>query len=284
MEIRTLRDSDTDQVLIAFNEAFSGYFVPLQLTKEQLLNKIRSEGIDLGYSTGAFLNGRLSGFILHAIDLIDNKKTVYNGGTGVIPGQRSKGLTQRMYDFILPVLIAEKVDNVILEVIAENMAAIKTYEKIGFKIKRKLACYKGESRAERNDGLIIKELREYDWDKLKTFWDFTPAWQNSENVVERQKDNNISYGAFIDDKLAGYIVYNPLSKRVQQFAVDKHHRRKKIASGLFACISQPGTSLSLINVDEYSVGTDRFLKQIGLEKFLEQYEMQLSTEICEEQS
>jgi ribosomal protein S18 acetylase RimI-like enzyme len=280
MEIRALRDSDIDEVLTAFNESFACYFVPLQLTKEQLLNKIRSEGIDLGYSTGAFINGRLSGFVLHAIDLIDNKKTVYNGGTGVIPGQRSQGLTQRMYDFILPVLSREKVDNVILEVITENIAAIKTYEKIGFKIKRKLACYKGEVRAEGNDDLIIKELRVHDWRKIKTFWDFPPTWQNSENVVERQKDTNISYGAFIDDKLAGYIVYNPLSKRVQQFAVDKHHRRKKIASGLFACISQPGTSLSLINVDESAVATGLFLKQIGLEKFLEQYEMQLSTEMC----
>jgi ribosomal protein S18 acetylase RimI-like enzyme len=275
MEIRTLKDIDLDDLLYAFNESFSDYFVPLRLSKEQLLNKINAEGVDLNFSTGAFMEGKLCGFILHAFDMMENKKILYNAGTGVVPAQRKQGLTKRMYDFIMPVLRAEKVDNLKLEVITENTAAIKTYEKAGFKIKRKLLCYKGEIKPVKNETLVIKELPGYDWEKLKTFADFEPTWQNSANVLERGSHTNISYGAFINDQLAGYIVYNPLSKRVPQFGVDKKHRRKKIASTLFSHVSQPGSSSTVINVDENSAATNAFLKATGLEKFLEQYEMRL---------
>jgi ribosomal protein S18 acetylase RimI-like enzyme len=275
MEIRTLKDCDPDDLVNAFNESFSGYFVPLQVTREPLINKIKSEKVDLDYSTGAFKDGKLSAFILHGYDIISNKKIIYNAGTGVVPGQRNQGLAKRMYDFIMPSLMVENINALVLEVITANIPAIKSYGKVGFKEKRKLLSYRGEVNTVTNEAVAIKELFSCDWEKLKTFWDFPPAWQNSINVLERGKDNLISYGAFIDEQLAGYIVYNPAIRRVQQFAVDRKYRRKKIASTLFFHIRQPGSSITVINVDESSLATNAFLKEIGLLNFIEQIEMQL---------
>ncbi len=275
MEIRTLKGIHINELLLCFNESFSDYLVPLQLNLDQLLAKIRSDRVDLQYSAGAFMENRLVGFILHGIDRIGDKKVAYNAGTGVIPSQRGQGLTRRMYDFILPVLKAENVDHILLEVIGENLPAIKTYERIGFKPLRKLLCYRGEIHAEINEKITVKELSGFDWEALKKFWDFLPSWQNAIAAVEMVRDTNKTYGARINGRLAGYIIYNPISKRVQQFGVDTRYRRRKAASTLFDFVGEPGSRITVINVDENSVATQKFLMDIGLEKFTEQVEMKL---------
>jgi ribosomal protein S18 acetylase RimI-like enzyme len=275
MEKRPLNDCSFSEIRNAFNESFSDYLVPLQLTPEQLEGKIKTDKVDLNYSVGAFSGNKLVGFILHGFDILDNKKVIYNAGTGVIPGYRKQGLTKQMYDFILPYLSAENIDILSLEVITQNIPAIRSYEKVGFKAKRKLVCYRGEVNTTTNEQVNITEIPAYDWERIKEFWDFSPSWQNSIRVLESLKNTNTSYGAFLEDQLVGYMVYNPVSKRVQQFGVDKKYRRKKIASALFAHIKEPGTNVTIINADESSVATIQFLAQIGLEKFVEQIEMEL---------
>jgi ribosomal protein S18 acetylase RimI-like enzyme len=142
MEIRTLSGCSHQEILAAFNGSFSDYFVPLQLTLEQLENKMRTELVDAELSVGAFADDNLIGFILHAYDIVEGRKTVYNAGTGVIPNYRGEGLTRQMYDFVLPELRAKEIDSLILEVITENAAAIRSYEKVGFRRVRKLTGYK----------------------------------------------------------------------------------------------------------------------------------------------
>jgi GNAT superfamily N-acetyltransferase len=275
METRSLNDCSLNEILSAFNESFSDYMVPLRLTPEQLAGKIKADKVDLNYSVGAFLDNKLVGFILHGFDILDNKKVIYNAGTGVIPSYRKQGLTKQMYEFILPSLRTQNIDTMILEVITENIPAIRSYEKVGFKARRKLVCYRGQVKTTTNDRVEITEIPLYDWKRIMEFWDFLPSWQNSTKVLDALKNSNRSYGAFIDGQLVGYIVYNPVSKRVQQFGVHKKYRRKKIASTLFAQIKEPGTNLTIINADESSAATARFLTQIGLERFVEQLEMEL---------
>lgn len=275
MEMRTLADCSMEELLSAFNQSFSDYFVPLQLTPEQLENKLRSENVDLAFSTGAFEHNKLCGFILHASDIIDDRRVVYNAGTGVIPTHRGQALTRRMYEFILPVLVKEKINSLVLEVINQNKAAIRSYEQVGFEVKRKLLCYKGEIKTSTGQAITIKPLGVYDWSLLKNFWDFPPTWQHSVNVLERSKKTTLSYGAYIEDRLVGYIVYNPLNKKVMQFATDPQFRRKKIASGLFCHVIPAATTVSVINVDESSAATNAFLIKNGLVNFIEQLEMEM---------
>ena len=275
MEIKTLSDCNLDELLGVFNESFSDYFVPLQLTKDQLINKVKADLVDFNYSVGAFVNHKLVGFILHGFDIINGQKVIYNAGTGVVPSQRKQGLTKRMYDFILPCFRSEKINYLVLEVISKNIPAIKSYEQAGFIVNRRLMCYRGETNTTRNDHITIREITRYDWDKIISFWDFSPSWQNSARVLESLMVVNQSYGAFINDQLVGYIVYNPFSKRVQQFGVDKAYRGNKIASTLFAYIKQPETTVTIINVEESSTATNQFLSRIGLAVFTEQLEMKL---------
>ncbi|WP_299437750.1 GNAT family N-acetyltransferase [uncultured Aquimarina sp.] len=182
MEIHTLIGVDTKDILKVFNESFSDYFIPFQLTEEQLDSKMLADKVNLGVSVGVFEDERLIAFILHGFDEINGEKIVYNGGTGVIPEKRGFGLTKQMYNFILPVLKEKGINKLFLEVITKNIQAITSYKKSGYKIERELYCYKGEIVISNvNNNLEIRELQEYDWSLMQSFWDITPTWQMSIN-------------------------------------------------------------------------------------------------------
>ncbi len=277
MEIKTLENVNNADILKVFNRSFSDYFIPFKLTKEQLVSKMLADKTDLTLSVGVFKEGKLIAFILHGFDIINGQKVIYNGGTGVIPEERGLGLTKQMYQFILPYINERGIHKLILEVINENIQAIKSYKKSGFKIKRELVCYNGIAKtAYLNKSIEIKNLQNYQWSLMETFWDVLPTWQNSNNVLDELKQNNCSLGAYNENRLIGYVIYNPTNKRIQQIAIHKDFRKKGIASTLlFELIKKYGNSLSIINVDKKSIEANNFLKKIGLEKSLEQIEMEL---------
>ncbi len=72
MEYRFLIDIDFDSLHQTFIEAFSDYFVPFRLTKEQLRDLMTRRGADLSLSRsrnekislGAFLNDRFVGYAI----------------------------------------------------------------------------------------------------------------------------------------------------------------------------------------------------------------------------
>ncbi|WP_299765321.1 GNAT family N-acetyltransferase [uncultured Dokdonia sp.] len=277
MIINTLTGIETKEILDTFNESFSDYFIPFKLTEGQLDSKMLADKVHLNLSVGVFENGNLIAFILHGFDKINGEKILYNGGTGVIPKKRGLGLTKKMYHFILPILKEKGIDTLFLEVISENIQAIKSYKFAGYKIERTLLCYKGEvPTLQTNSSIEIKQLKKYNWSLMESFWDISPTWQNSNNVINGLKDTSISFGAYIQNTLVGYIIYNPNTKRILQIAVDKKYRKNKIASTLVSkLLEEYGNTLSIINVDKGSESTHRFFKHIGLKKNLEQLEMKL---------
>ena len=277
MEINTLTGVETKDILNVFNESFSDYFIPFQLTEKQLASKMLADKVNLNLSVGVFENGILIAFILHGFDKINGEKIIYNGGTGVIPKKRGLGLTKQMYHFILPVLKEKGINKLFLEVITENIQAIKSYKKSNYKVERELLCYKGEiSISKVNNNLEINKLQDYNWNLMQSFWDISPTWQNSNNVVNELRNTNISLGAYIKNQLVGYIIYDPYNKRLQQIAVNKNFRQQKIASTLiWKLIEEYGSTFSIINVDKGSKPVNAFLQKIGFEKSLEQLEMKL---------
>ncbi|WP_299107245.1 GNAT family N-acetyltransferase [uncultured Tenacibaculum sp.] len=277
MTIKTLEGISSQEILEVFNHSFSDYFIPFKLTHEQLVDKMKADRSDLSLSVGAFENEKLVAFILHGFDTIDNKKVVYNGGTGVIPENRGAGLTKQMYSFILPLLKEKGIDKLILEVISNNVQAIKSYEKSGFKVKRTLACYKGiVNITMTNPAIEIKPIDTYDWQLMQSFWNVSPTWQNSNNTLNTLKSSNISLGAYVQNKLVGYIIYNPTSQRIQQIAVYSEFRKQKIGTSLMSALLNGNESVvSVINVDKNSKKLNGFFEHLGLKNTLDQLEMEL---------
>lgn len=277
MNLKSLNGISIKDILNVFNESFADYFVPFKLTEDQLASKMTVDKISLDLSVGVFEHEKPIAFILHGFDTINNQKVVYNGGTGVVPQSRGRGLTKKMYEFALPILEKREINKIVLEVIRENIPAIKSYERAGFKTTRDLACFKGVSIHKHSNSVVeTDELQNYDWNLMESFWDINPTWQNSKNVLIDLKNDNDSRAAYVNGKLVAYVIYNPKGKKIQQIAVDKAYRRQGIASKLIAELAEKhGNSFSVINVDKQAKHVTGFFESLGFENFLEQLEMEL---------
>ena len=276
MTFQTLAGTPVASIAEAFNAAFSDYFFPIHLSPEQLQGKLRSENVDLQYSMGAFDAGALVGFVLHGTTDRGGQKVAYNAGTGVAPAQRGRHISASLYEWMLPKMKQDGFQRIQLEVITRNAPAISIYQKIGFEIKRELGCYKGTIRA----GLArpdyrVQALERYAWPEWQSFWNWLPSWQNAAQALDIQAGTNVALGCFQDDTLLGYLILNPTSFRVHQFAVRPEARRQQVAQTLFAHVATHiSPAVSMINVDERDAATLRFLQKTGLEQYISQYEME----------
>ncbi|PKF74570.1 GNAT family N-acetyltransferase [Chryseobacterium sp. PMSZPI] len=277
MEFKTLAHVAIDELLAVFNLSFSDYVIPFHLTKEMLTSKIAAEKLDMNLSVGTFDEGLLVGFILQAEKIENGKKIIYNGGTGVIPESRGKGLVRKMYDFIIPILKERDADILLLEVIEGNEKAIRAYENLGFNTVRRLLCFNGNiTQGKRNNDVSVKALKDFQWKTLCSFWDIEPSWQGSVYALDPMPESYTALGAYEGEKLVGYIVYSATAKKVYQIAVDKSYRKQGIGTTLFNAIGEQNEwqSISLNNVDDSSENTSTFLSEkIGLKNWLSQFEM-----------
>lgn len=279
LQFKNLVQTPPDILLATFNEAFSDYLVPLQLTKEQLERKLIADSIDLSLSVGVYEEEKLIGFILHGIDILDGEKAAYNAGTGVIPSGRGRQLTRLMYQFILPLFKTAGIQYCYLEVLDQNIPAIKSYKSVGFTAERELICFKGTPQIPKNpDTYTVTELKNIDWKQLTSIWDWQPSWQNSITALKNIGSGNRSIGIYREDKLVAYANYNPQNNRISQLAVAKEHRNQGLGSALFQYIFKENSiEISLINIDATAVETIRFLKSTGLISFVNQLEMKKKT-------
>ncbi len=275
MEFKTLTGVTQKEILDVFNLSFSDYFVPFKLTLEQLATKMVADNVDLNLSVGVFDHKKLIAFILHGFSDIDGQKILYNGGTGVIPIHRGQALTQRMYEFILPMIKEKQIETLMLEVISQNIQAIKSYQRVGYTRVRSLACYRGTLKdLPINNELEIKKIKQYDWKKMQSFWDVTPTAQNSIQAINELNSMLLCCGGFFNNQLVGYVVYNPTTKRLPQIAIHKAFRGRRIATTLLQYLrSKFDPSLVVINVDKRNQPINDFFEKVGLECFLEQMEM-----------
>ena len=74
------------------------------------------------------------GFVFVGIKTVEGKKLAWNGGTGVFPEYRGRGIAKQMMIEVSRILKEEEVDRATLEVVTKNAHAIAAYEKGGFHI------------------------------------------------------------------------------------------------------------------------------------------------------
>lgn len=276
MIIQSIPNISLSELRKCFNEAFSEYFVPVQVTEEQFLDKILNDGIDLGISVGAYEEGKLVGFILHGSGIIDGLKTVYNAGTGVVKAYRGQGLTRKMYEFCLPLLKEQGFQLSVLEAITENAPAIKVYQSVGFETTRIVHCFQGDilpDKAKQVD-LTIFPINLSDHPEFQGWWTCKPTWQYSWAAACRTVDQFQCIGAYLGSELVGYLSFHPVKGRIQQLAVRPDQRRKGIATALIQYAAKKCSGqMSAINVDEHDPASLAFFAAMGLEELIGQIEM-----------
>lgn len=275
MQIHNLQNTPIEEITECFNKAFETYFVPIKLDAQQLRDKIKSENIVLEYSVGVTIDDQLAGFILIGIDTAKN--IAYNSGTGVILEYREQKLTKKLYSHLLPLLKKAGIQNHLLEVICENQKALNIYENLGYVILRKVICFKGKISEAKNSDYEIKRIELPDENELEAFWNHKTTYQNSLFCINNNPEKHTVLGAFDNNQLIGYTVFDKNTLRIKQFGVEPNYRKKGLGHQLFYEIQnqKPETDVLIINVDQSDFETNNFLQKIGLNSFIEQYEMKL---------
>lgn len=271
IEIHSLTHVDLEELSALYNLSYQNYYVSINLSAEQFQGKLKMEDINLDYSVGASIDGKLVGFLLYGIRNYNDVKTAYIGGTGVCPEHRGKKITQQMLDFSFPKLKEQQVKNIFLEVNTKNDFAINAYEASGFEKTRTLNSYKGIPILVVNPLHEIVEFSDLDLITSENFWDIKPTWKNDiqsvKNIIEDCQIN----GIYEDGILVAYKIINKNNTRIYQFGVHHDYRNRYLASILFSDLKNK--EIKMINVDEREISTNDFIQSMGLELYDKQYEM-----------
>lgn len=271
IEIHSLTHVDLEELSALYNLSYQNYYVSINLSTEQFQGKLKMEDINLDYSVGASIDGKLVGFLLYGIRNYNEVKTAYIGGTGVCPEHRGKKITQQMLDFSFPKLKEQQVKNIFLEVNTKNDFAINAYEACGFEKTRTLNSYKGIPILVVNPLHEIIEFSDLDLITSENFWDIKPTWKNDiqsvKNIIEDCQIN----GIYEDGILVAYKIINKNNTRIYQFGVHHDYRNRYLASILFSDLKNK--EIKMINVDEREISTNDFIQSMGLELYDKQYEM-----------
>jgi ribosomal protein S18 acetylase RimI-like enzyme len=265
----------------SFMEAFSDYFVPLQLSREQFDIKLKREGVELTFCAGAYHSGSLVGFILTGLGEWMGKPTAYNAGTGVMPEHRGHRLTQQLYEFMMPKFRASGIEQCLLEVIQENKPALRTYKNVGFRTTRSLDCFRARKQdlifhEDAPEDITIREAHKPDWLVYKNFCDVIPAWQNTFQAFKRYPEKKMLLEAWDDQhQLVGYVAFIPQTGSVAQLAVQPGRRNHGVATALLKEVVRQTESaaLMLVNIDATSQVMLEYLKRRNFTRILGQYEM-----------
>ncbi len=255
MIIKSLEGIDFNTIFEAFNKAFKDY--EMQLNKDELRVMLLRRGMVPELSFAAFKDNDIVGFTFNGIGKFNGIKTAYDTGTGTLPDYRGKGIATKIFNYSLPFLRQDGVNQYLLEVLQHNTKAVSVYKNIGFKVSREFNYYISKSDAVKvdkktsNNDIVINTIEVKQITKLENYWDFHPSWQNSMDAINRNPDEFIIKGAFINDVIAGYFVFEPNPGDLTQLAVDKNHRRKGIATAMLKHILELNLnhSIKVINTD-----------------------------------
>ena len=132
--IKSLENISIETIHTTFTEAFSDYLVDISyMTPAVMERRFIKNGFMPALSAGIFDNEELKGFTVVGTGEFKGNVSAFDIMTGLIKDYRGKGLANKMFDLIKIKMKEQAINKFYLEVIQENHAAIKAYEKTGFK-------------------------------------------------------------------------------------------------------------------------------------------------------
>ena len=280
LELRTLDTVPFEHLHECFVRAFSDYSVRMDMPLWRLRAMARRRGLRPELSVGAFAGGELVGFVLSAVREWQGTRTCYDTGTGVVPEWRRRGVTTAAFEEVLRLLRENGVRQYLLEVIQDNAPAVDLYAKQGFERTRSFSCFattKDKMRPSHKGAVDIAsvDIQSLDWERLRSFWDHEPSWQNSIDSVMAVPETMEAVEARAGGRVVGYGIAERATGDVPQLAVDPGHRGRGVGGALLAALVARTDSqrVAVINVDDRDEAGLGFLARAGLEAIATQYEM-----------
>ena len=136
--IKSMSECTFAEVTKAWNRGFEGYFLPVTMTEESLVQRLGAEGYVLSLSVVAFDGAEPVGLVASGLRTIGNQKVAWNGGTGVATEYRRKGVGRLLIQATLDRYREAGVDVATLEALSQNEKAISLYDQLGYKLEDRL--------------------------------------------------------------------------------------------------------------------------------------------------
>ncbi|MBP1988541.1 GNAT family N-acetyltransferase [Paenibacillus eucommiae] len=132
VQIKSLNECTLDQINELWNVGFQEYFNDMTRGVEQTVNHLGACSIKPNLSVAAYIDGVPAGFVFIGLKNVHGVKTAWNGGTGVNPLFRGRGIAKILLQEAIARLREADVDMITLEVRTENSNAISAYIRAGF--------------------------------------------------------------------------------------------------------------------------------------------------------
>ncbi|MGE7113432.1 N-acetyltransferase family protein [Lysinibacillus sp. NPDC047702] len=277
MEIKTVSQCTLEQVLHAWNKGFEGYFVEIDMNEEMFLTRLVGEGLSPKLSIVAFANDEPVGIVMNGFRQIDGKKTSWNGGTGVSPNYRGKGVSRALMEETIAIYEREGIEIATLEAIKENVAAIALYKKFGYVITDHLLYLSGDFEAKINKQRVlqVKTIRPEQLAHLPVYREEVPwqcSWQSN-----KQGEAKVFYNDH--EEAIGYLLYRTVCN--QEGAIDRIilYQLELLENGkvedipyFLSTITNQKVKITTVNFLANNPATDYLIKN-GLEVTTEQVQM-----------
>jgi ribosomal protein S18 acetylase RimI-like enzyme len=156
LELRPALERSAAELAAIFARAFEGYLVPIPDDPAAFERRVVGEGIDLGASRLALVDGDVAGVILVA-----RRGDVSRiAGLGVNAPWRRRGIGRALSRAAVDDARARGDRMVLLEVIERNTAAAQLYRGLGFRVRRRLVGYAAKTSSPGADALTEVETSE----------------------------------------------------------------------------------------------------------------------------
>ncbi|MEC0232599.1 GNAT family N-acetyltransferase [Paenibacillus alba] len=131
---RKLSELSIEDIVRIWNLGFEGYFIRMEMTIDLLMTRTVNEGISLENSLAIMVDGEPAGFVMNGFRDIAGKKLAWNGGTGIVPAFRGKGVGKALMARNLELYREQGVRTATLEALVQNEPAIRLYQQAGYEI------------------------------------------------------------------------------------------------------------------------------------------------------
>lgn len=172
MKRSSFAQADLARATAAFNRVFEAYVVPMSFSEAQFAIHLDANQID-GDASPIWYDE--DGSVLAAATLAIRGSRGWVGGFGIAPPYRGRGYGALLIDHLIETARNRALSSVSLEVLEQNIPAVRTYERAGFTRMRELRSFRCDTSAPS----ATRSLPPYtDPDPLlRVIDDVAPCWQ-----------------------------------------------------------------------------------------------------------
>ena len=270
MQVKPLSTTTFEELMDCFYSSFEGYFVKIPTDNAYFKNRWKAAKVDYDLSFGMFDNDKLVGFIVNAIDCRNGIKIAYNTGTGVIPEYRGRKIVKSIYDVAFPILKNNDINTYTLEVITQNIKAIKAYNYVGFDICKTYKCYNhlfSEAQESPID-IVTIDATDFDWSLSKN--EHFYSWDNQQEAITR--NSKFSYYLFSkDNKTLGYSIVDIDNGYIAQ--IEAFTNTSEDFSLIIKALTSFNLNWRINNIDDRLTEKINAFENLGFQNSIDQYEM-----------